>query len=60
MHEIELEQGLQTQRRDQRGIERLRLLALRMQNMPLAQESKVSVDMYLALRGVSPALTLGS
>jgi hypothetical protein len=31
MHEVELEQGLSTQRADQRGIERLRALALRMQ-----------------------------
>jgi hypothetical protein len=42
MHEVELEQGLQTQGRDQRGIERLRLLALGMQNRDVPQ-SKVSV-----------------
>lgn len=39
MHEVELEQGLENQGKDQRGVERLRQLALRMQN--ISQPKKV-------------------
>lgn len=34
MHEVELEMGLKAQGGDKRGVERLRLLALRMEHLP--------------------------
>lgn len=44
MQEVELQQGLATKGNDRRGIERLRLLALRMQKIP--QQHEVSVYSY--------------
>lgn len=40
IHQVELEMGLQSHGKDQHGVERMRLLALRMQNLP--QQTKVS------------------
>ena len=41
MHEVELEIGLLSQGTDQRGVDRLRLLAFRMASLPRQPESKV-------------------
>ncbi|KAF9008744.1 hypothetical protein BDQ17DRAFT_72345 [Cyathus striatus] len=41
MHETELTMGLQTQKHDQRGIERLRSLAWKMQNLPQGSQRRV-------------------
>jgi hypothetical protein len=41
MHEVELEHGLKTNGQDFRGINRLRLLALKMQEVPGQQQNTV-------------------
>lgn len=48
MHEIELQIGLQSRNGgDERGIHRLRLLALQMQSLARKEHSKVGVPLVL-------------
>jgi hypothetical protein len=46
MHEVELKEGLETKGQDGRGIDRLRLLAVRMRNLPDREQNKVSARIF--------------
>jgi hypothetical protein len=50
MYEVEIQQGLQRQGEDGRGIERLRSLALRMQHLP-SKSSTVGTERCLQMDG---------